>query len=81
MQIDQVEVCEPIKALVEYLTENGCETVEQKVSDYHFHEVYIKMQSDNLKQLDGTFIKNIEKVDNTSYSCSCHWSIVEIIGK
>lgn len=79
MQIDKIKVCEPITSLVDYLTKHGYEIVEKKVSDYHFHEVYIKMKSNNLKQIDDAFIEKIDKIDNTTYFCSCHWSIIEIV--
>ena len=77
--IFKVKVCEPIESLVDYLVNNGCEVIEQKVSDYHFHEVFIKMQSSDLSKLNGTFIEGINLVEDSTYSCSCHWSIVEIV--
>ena len=43
MQIENIKVCDPITVLIRYLENIGFKIVESKISDYHFHEVYIKM--------------------------------------
>ena len=40
------KMCEPIAALVQSLHHLGFTTIEQKVSDYHFSELYIKMKKE-----------------------------------
>jgi len=44
MKIDDIEVCQPITELVSFLIKNDYTIIEQKVADYHFHEVIIKMK-------------------------------------
>ncbi|CAZ97521.1 hypothetical protein Q4603_21865 [Zobellia galactanivorans] len=77
MQIEKVTVCKPIETLVKELKKNGFEIIEQKVSDYHFHQVSIKM-SGNINLVKNISIDNIEKHDEHTYFCKCHWSTVEI---
>ena len=67
--------------LVLKLNDLGFEILEQKVNDYHFHEVYLKMKGnmEHIKTLSE--IKEINKVDDHDFACACHWSVVEVISK
>ena len=46
MQIENIKVCNPITTLIQYLENKGFRIVEFKITDYHFHEVYIKMSGE-----------------------------------
>lgn len=46
------KMCEPIAALVQSLHHLGFTTIEQKVSDYHFSELYIKMNGKQSIEID-----------------------------
>ncbi|MBF1486533.1 MAG: AraC family transcriptional regulator, partial [Prevotella pallens] len=46
------KMCEPIAALVQSLHHLGFTTIEQKVSDYHFSELYIKMKGKHNNEID-----------------------------
>ena len=81
MQIREIKVCDPIATLVRELKKMGFETVEQKVNDYHFHEVYIKMLGNVDEKLNKLKIDKISRDDNNNFSCTCHWSIVEVFEK
>jgi hypothetical protein len=75
------ELCKPIASLVEHLTMNDFVVIEQKVSDYHFHELYLKLQANDVNSFESTEISiaGIEKTDDHKYTCSCHWSTVELV--
>jgi len=77
---DKINTCEPIASLVNDLVNHDCKIIEQKLNDYHFHEMYIKLQGSK-KSLENMKIniENIEKIDENKYACSCHWSTVEIV--
>ena len=81
MQIEKVKVCNPIEILVDTLVKKGFEIVQSEVSDYHFHQLYFKLQGKYTDELEQIHMDKIKKIDDTTFSCSCHWSIVELIYK
>ena len=72
------KMCEPIAALVQSLHHLGFTTIEQKVSDYHFSELYIKMKGKQNNKIDTINIPQIQRNNDSTFSCSCHWSTVEL---
>lgn len=77
MKIDNVTVCEPITNLVNTLLNSGYQIKESKVSDYHFNEVYILMETSSGNTDPGEIqIDNIEKSGDNRFNCKCHWSTV-----
>ncbi len=44
MEIDGIKVCEPIENLVNYLLSRKFKIADENVSDYHFHELYFKVE-------------------------------------
>ena len=55
------KMCEPIAALVQSLHHLGFTTIEQKVSDYHFSELYIKMKGKHNNEIDTINIPQIQR--------------------
>lgn len=78
MKIDDIAVCKPITELVSFFTNNGFVMLESKVSDYHFHEVFIKMKSNSSVDLDKVHFENISQPKSGVFCCNCHWSCVKI---
>ena len=78
MIVDNCPVCNPIENLLNELREEKCVVVQEKVSDYHFYELYFKVKCPGKMDLNLT-IENIRKVSDHIYTCECHWSIVEMI--
>lgn len=78
MEIDKVKVCKPIEALVEVLQNSGFEIVESKISDYHFHEVFIKLKGKNTDVIRNISIQKIKNIDDKTFACDCHWSVVKL---
>jgi len=78
--VDNCPVCKPISELIVYLQENGFEIIEQKIEDFHFHQLYFKLFG-RKDILDISQIKNIKQYSPTRFICKCHWSIVDIIIK
>ena len=72
------KMCEPIAALVQSLRHLGFTTIEQKVSDYHFSELYIKMTGKQNNEIDTINIPQIQRNNRSTFTCSCHWSTVEL---
>ena len=79
MQIENIKVCNPIKTLIQYLENKGFRIVEFKITDYHFHEVYIKMSGKKTNDIDTISINNIQRYSERIFVCSCHWSMVELV--
>lgn len=75
MNIDDIEVCQPVVKLVDSLSNNGFKIVEKKVQDYHFREVYIKMIGSDSSEV---VVDGVKKINPTRYVCDCHWSTLEI---
>ena len=72
------KMCEPIAALVQSLHHLGFTTIEQKVSDYHLSELYIKMTGKHNNEIDTINIPQIQRNNDSTFMCSCHWSTVEL---
>lgn len=78
MKIDDIEVCKPITELVLFFTKHGLILLDSKISDYHFHEVFIQMKSNSFINYDYIKIKNISQAKPGLFYCSCHWSCIKI---
>ena len=72
--VDECPVCEPIKKALGFLVNNNFEIIEQKVSDYHFHELYFKLKGE---EIDVPVIENITQHSDSKLTCKCHWSSIE----
>jgi hypothetical protein len=75
--VDDCRACEPVTRLVNELLEKGFVIIEHRMEDYHFHQLYIKLQG-NLSLVDSYSVDGFSRVDN-KFICSCHWSVIEII--
>jgi len=73
--------CKPIENLVNLLVDNGFRMMEKKVSDYHFHELNIKMTGETNNCPVNIEIEGIKRHTDNMFFCSCHWSSVEIVNK
>ncbi|XUA20898.1 hypothetical protein ACQVA2_09135 [Citrobacter sp. OP27] len=78
MKIDNIEVCNPIVELVKLLEAYDYTIIEEKVSDYHFNEVFIKMKSNTSKKLLYINMANITQPEQGLFCCGCHWSGVKL---
>ena len=73
--VDDCPVCEPVNDLIDFLENNNYKVVEEKVSDYHFHEVYFRLEG---PEIEIPQFPKISKHTNTQFVCECHWSMVEL---
>ena len=80
MEINNVIVCNPIETLINLFSENGFKVIEKELSDYHFHEMYIKMAGNIEQRLPNIEIEGITR-HSKKYICTCHWSTVELVNK
>ncbi|MCX6162527.1 MAG: AraC family transcriptional regulator [Ignavibacteriae bacterium] len=83
LPINKLEICEPIRLLVNELKDKGLKVIEFQQSDYHFNELYIQMKNENNIDIRQNFFKiNISEIDRVSdnkFVCKCHWSVVELM--
>ena len=75
MQIENIKVCNPITTLIQYLENKGFRIVEFKITDYHFHEIYIKMSGERTDDIETININNIQRYSERT----CHWSTIELV--
>ena len=75
-EVDGCPVCEPIKNALDFLLNNDFLIIEEKVSDYHFHELYFKLKG---RVIDIPSIENITQHSESKLTCECHWSAIELI--
>lgn len=73
-----MNICKPINTLVELLEEKGFNVIESRIQDYHFHEFFIKLNGGDIDTIPPINIDKIEKISRLQFTCSCHWSIVEL---
>jgi hypothetical protein len=74
--VDDCPACEPVNRLISTLLKNGFEISEQRLDDYHFHQLYFKLQG-NLNFLKRKTFAGFTKKKHTYY-CHCHWTTVEM---
>ena len=75
--VDDCPACEPVNRLICTLLENGFEIIEQRLDDYHFHQLYFKLYGSGilLEIVDSEgFLR-----EGNKYICNCHWSTVEMV--
>ena len=70
------QICEPIKSAVNLLEIKGFELVSSKLRDFHFNEYEINLKGENQLHDLEIQIDGIEKYDNETYNCKCHWSSI-----
>ncbi|MDR2056822.1 MAG: AraC family transcriptional regulator [Dysgonamonadaceae bacterium] len=78
MQIDNITVCEPIEKLINLLLNHGFVITETNISDYHFHELYVKMNGESCDNIIDIKVDGISRKDEHTFLCTCHWSTVKI---
>lgn len=77
ISINNCPACEPVSNLVNELLENKFEIITERIEDYHFHQLYIKLKGD-LKKMNTISDEGFKVIDN-KYICDCHWSTIEIV--
>lgn len=78
MKIANIEVCKPITQFVSFFIDKGMVIVESNISDYHFHEIMIKMKGNSSSAIHNVKVENISKPKPGVFCCKCHWSCVKI---
>lgn len=79
LPINKLEICEPIRLLVNELKDKGLKVIEFQQSDYHFNELYIQMKNENNIDVSGINISGIDRVSDNKFVCKCHWSVVDLM--
>lgn len=68
-------ICDVMKNLFNQLKERNIPITECRMSDYHFHEYYIRVNA-NPEIIKTLHFEGAKIVDN-SIVCDCHWSIMK----
>jgi hypothetical protein len=72
---DKSQICEPIKSAINFLESKDFKLVSSILRDFHFNEYEIKLESNVFQDLTVQ-IPGIEKYDDQTYNCKCHWSSI-----
>lgn len=75
--VDNCPACAPVDRLIGTLLENDFEIIEQRLDDYHFHQLYFKL-SGSSTVLEILPLEGFSR-EGKKYICDCHWSTIEII--
>jgi hypothetical protein len=75
IQIDNCKACEPINSIIEQIINSGYKILESNLEDYHFHQMYFKVNADlhDLSEFDNSKFS----LENNFLICNCHWSRIE----
>ncbi len=68
-------ICDVMKNLINQLKERNIPITECRMSDYHFHEYYIRVNAN--PEIIKTLHFEGAKIVNNSIVCDCHWSIMK----
>jgi hypothetical protein len=74
--VDGCRACEPVSRLINELLEKGFVIVEQRMEDYHFHQLYLKLRG-NTNLVDSYLVDGFSRIEQ-KFICNCHWSTIEI---
>ncbi len=75
MNIDTDYICDVMKNLINQLKERNIPITECRMSDYHFHEYYIRVNAN--PEIIKTLHFEGAKIVKNSIVCDCHWSIMK----
>lgn len=76
---NHLALCKPMQSLVDFFESGGYKIIEKRMQDYHFHELYIKMQGKDKRMMDNVTIPDISRVQGENiFICACHWSMLEV---
>lgn len=75
--VDDCPACEPVNRLIDILLGNGFEMIEQRLDDYHFHQLYFKLRGSGI--LLEVLPSEGFSIEGGKYICNCHWSMVELV--
>lgn len=75
--VDDCPACEPINRLIYDLKKHKFRLTEQRLEDYHFHQLYFQLMG-NIALSEGISFEGFSKIGH-KFICNCHWSTVEII--
>ena len=68
-------ICDVMKNLINQLKERNIPITECRMSDYHFHEYYIRVKANS--EIIKTLHFEGAKIVENSIVCDCPWSIME----
>lgn len=72
----QSQICEPIKSAIKVFESKGYKVVSSILRDFHFNEYEINLVSNNSIPDLAIQIEGIDKYDEKTYNCKCHWSSI-----
>lgn len=75
--INNCPACTPVNIIIEDLLKKGFKISEQRIEDYHFHQLYFKLSGPVISTKEFN-PKAFKKVEN-KFICECHWSTIELI--
>ena len=68
-------ICPVMQSLIDQLKKRGIPLAESRMSDYHFHEFYFRVNA-SPETIKTLHIEGAKVVKNCIV-CDCHWSTME----
>jgi len=72
----QSQICKPIKSAIKVFESKGYNIISSILRDFHFNEYEIKLENKNPIHDLAIHVEGIEKYDEKTYNCKCHWSSI-----
>jgi hypothetical protein len=76
--LDNSPACEPITATINLLQKHGYKKLEAHLEDFHFHQLYFKVDA-HTASLETFITTGVTRKDDFII-CDCHWSRIEFAG-
>lgn len=77
-EVERVALCQPIKELLKRASELGYQLHTQRLTDYHFNELYFELSPASSKH-ELSLPDGITEPIVGTYTCACHWSTVKLV--
>ena len=75
MENENQYICPVMQNIINQLKERNIPLAESRMSDYHFHEFYFRVNA-SPEIIKTLHIEGAHVIKN-SIVCDCHWSIME----
>lgn len=75
MENENQYICHVMRNIINQLEERNIPLAESRMSDYHFHEFYFRVNAN--PEIIKTLRIEGAKVVKNSIVCDCHWSEME----
>lgn len=76
--VDNCPICNPVSELLDKVIICGFDITEKRIDDYHFHQLYFKVNTQLINVLQELDLTNMKIIGNKIF-CNCRWSTIEFM--